>query len=339
MALTALAGGALWWQEASEREAAVSRLLDAARSELGREPIDREGARTVARELGKLREAGDGRVELLVSQADLLIVADDANGAWDLLEAPVSLPGAAPEVQDVAGRALQEVAGRTGSLEQFRQAATLSASFAQAADSAGALLRAFLLAFRAGDPGLFADYGAELLERHPETAEAQAVKVLGADLAGWIADRSGLDRTALDADGNGDAGALGRLMKAAGAPGSGGQVDALRVQLGAAPPEVLLVLAARTVASVGESRDDAAQEALFDALDQLGAVLELQPASLEARHIAAVVYFGLLQARGGSLEPQDAARLRGHLDWLLRNAPERDVRRETWRQLREVVPR
>ena len=113
----------------------------------------------------------------------------------------------------------------------------------------------------------------------------------------------------------------------------------MRVQLGEAPPEVLLVLAARTVSRVGESRDDAAQGALFDALDQLGAVLELQPASLEARHVAAVVYFGLLQARGGALEPQDLARLRGYLDWLLRNAPERDVRRETWRQLRDVVPK
>lgn len=339
VALAGIAGGALWWQGASEQEAAVTRLLDAARSELGREPVDREGARAVARQLEQLREAGDGRVELLVAQGDLLIAADDANGAWDVLKAPVSLPGAAPELQDVAGRALQEVAGRTGSLDQFRQAATLSASYARASDSANALLRAFLLAFRAGDPGLLADYGGELLERHPGTAEAKAVEALGADLAGWVADRSGLDRDALDADGSGDAGALGRLTKAAGAPGSGTEVDALRVQLGEAPPEVLLVLAARTVSRVGESRDDAAQGALFDALDQLGAVLELQPASLEARHVAAVVYFGLLQARGGALEPQDLARLRGYLDWLLRNAPERDVRRETWRQLRDVVPK
>jgi tetratricopeptide (TPR) repeat protein len=109
-----------------------------------------------------------------------------------------------------------------------------------------------------------------------------------------------------------------RIAAAVDAGASLAALQALEREVSTSPVELEFMIAVRLLEDEGGNVDEA--------IDRITAVLRAYPASIDARNLAALAYH-----RAGARERRD-----GHLDWLLKNAPADDRRRETWMALRAM---
>ncbi|MBI5853143.1 MAG: hypothetical protein HZB39_19200 [Planctomycetes bacterium] len=150
-----------------------------------------------------------------------------------------------------------------------------------------------------------------------------------------LAARLGLDLgTASDAQ----ASALAAIVRDAPASARRAVEDAMDAWP-ASRAELDLALAAMTIEELGAvggaNADAEGERQLRSALERCELALSVQPSSCDARHVAVIAYAGLRQAYG--LRDDDLTRLRGHLRWLLGNAPQGHAGKGVWQQLEAAL--
>ncbi|MBK8977894.1 MAG: hypothetical protein IPM29_18455 [Planctomycetes bacterium] len=340
-ALVVLGAGAFVVQRelaAADRRARVERLLAEVDSELGQSTPRPDDLRRVLGNVRSEAASAPDDVALAVAEVRLLRKLGNPRRAWEAVQVRATAPGAPAELRGVAAEVLAEAVALTGDPGELRQALELAASRGRDSGDANALQLAWLLAFRVGDPEDFAALGAELRAQHAGTPDARLVEVLGHDLAALLGARLGIGVEELKASApDPRARALGVLLESLGERPSLAAVDDLATALGdGAPPEFDLVRAFRRIERIGAERGEAAQIALFDALDDVEAVLEREPSSVDARDIAVLALIGLWSSPRG-LEPDERTQLKAYLDWLLRNAGDTHARASVWREMRSRI--
>ncbi|MEY2982299.1 MAG: hypothetical protein RL562_2526 [Planctomycetota bacterium] len=324
------------------REAEVAGVLAEVADQVGlvlspSESFDPEQGRVVLRSLRRVRDVQDDR-RLGLAEAQLLLALGQVRDAWDLVRPLATEPGADVESQAVGASVAARLGAETGDVGLLGQAAAMARRYAEGMGDGNARILTWQLAFRVGDAEAMVAAGDALLEAGG--SGAALVTGLSSGLAEVLAQRLGLDPAA--ADSGPVQVALGRL----GAQGKGRpsvrELDELAARFPAAPPELELVAARRALEEFGElapadRRGGEAENLLRDAVRRIEQALLAVPSSADARAVAVLALLFTRESFG--LDPTDAARFQGHLEWLLANGPKTHVQRAVWEQLARDVGR
>ncbi|MCC6783472.1 MAG: hypothetical protein IT457_11585 [Planctomycetes bacterium] len=323
------------WRAAQEREQRADGLLASVASELALERPEVEDLRRLLREVRELDEA-DPRPGLKLAGAELLVALGRQGEGWESIADLVTVPGALDAHVRVGARVAAACHAVSGEVAVGRQALALAASV-EGSDDELAPYRALAwqLAFRLGEIDEWLARTREALDGSVNHAAARGIRALAKPLGVLFAARVGLDVAAPLGEvqvalakllGEVPASTRATLETAADAwPGSRAEFElafaaALLDEVGALDPS----------APSGDT-----ERALRAALERAELALASQPSSCDARHVAVIAYAGLRQAFG--LRDDDVTRARGHLRWLLQNAPDSHLARPIWQQLQAVL--
>lgn len=337
IAILVLGGGSIAFivlRAQSERADRVADVLRAVDAELA-SSHDPESLRLVLRQIRNVR-AEDPDTALRIAEARVLLELGRTQEAWDSVRPLATAPGAADDALRVGALVLTRLHAESGDVATARQALAMADEHARRTGSSASRFLAWQLAYRAGDIGAFAALSTEIVDSE-EQPFADAVRAAVGPMAGALADRIGLDRDELKSTAEGDAGSLATAMALAEEPPArAAEIDDLDARFEGGVPELEVVAATRVLEEYGamspeEARGARAESLLRDALRRINVVLDRYPASVEARHVAVVALIGLRQSF--DLDDEQLVRYRGHLEWLVRNAPETHVQRPLWRRL------
>lgn len=319
----------------AERLATVLRDVDA---ELAAEH-DPESARLALKRVRDLR-AEDDAPALSVAESRLLLALGRAQEAWDVLRTTALAPGASAAAIGAAAEVLARLHAMSGDEKVGAQALAMAEDHHRRTGSSASRMLAWQLAHRVGDLDAWIVLSQAIAAAEEPPFEA-AVRATAPVLAGMLANRLGIaDPAAAAAD------SPGARLTAVAALATDGPVSVAGLDRihGAFPepvPELELVAVFRLLddyaAAAEAERSTTGDELLRDALRRSRQLLDMTPASVEARHVAVVALLAL--QRSGGLDDDQRSRLTGHLQWLLRNAPVGHTQRPLWQTLIDQLER
>lgn len=338
-----LGGGSVafvMWRSTAEREERVQTLVDAVASELALEKPEPADLRDLLRDV-RARNETDPHTALRLAEAELLVALGRQGEAWNVLAPLVLAPGVSSEITRVGARVASAYHAISGDPAIGRHALAFASDHAvghgdgSEADAAYFRALAWQSAFRLGDATAWAEATSAALVESASGADVRAIRLLARPLAGLLAARLGVD---LSSASDAQASALGSIVRDAPASARRAVEDAMDAWP-ASRAELDLALAAMTIEELGAvggaNADAEVERQLRGALERCELALAAQPSSCDARHVAVIAYAGLRQAYG--LRDDDLTRLRGHLRWLMGNAPQSHAARPVWQQLEAAL--
>jgi hypothetical protein len=343
-AVVLLGGGSVAFvllRDAREREARIAGLVAEVDAELsGAQPPDAELLRNLLQRLRPaVEQTADPRLE--IAEGRLLLALGRTQQAWESIRPLATAPGAEASALELGSRVLARIHAETGEDPIGRQALAMANEHARQVGSAESLRLAWQLAYRVGEAERFAALSEEIVAdgREPED---ELVRATARVLGGFLADRLGVDRTAVRPGAAGVAGDLAVVEGLAGEAPTVEALDELLLRFAEPPPEIEIVAVTRLLEEFGALEGDAARSGraenlLRDARRRIDTVLARTPTNVDARHLAVVAGIGMQQSFG--LDEDAARSYRGHLQWLVTSAPPRHAQRALWQALLDQLPR
>lgn len=316
-------GIGIYLQGSSADDEAREEMLADARGALRSESTSRDEFSSLSRRFEQFAEQFGATDETSSVHARVLVRMGRYGKAVETIRRFAEEPGASPETAMLGARIFAAQAGRTNDDDLLRRALSMAGS-ALRTGGPEASAWTVVLAHRLGDLEDFVEGANRLLDQHGSSDEARALRPSLAYLAGQLAEREGWS-LAEGSDAPPEASGLRELVRET--------VPDASDRAGDEPmfPEQLIAAAGVRLSS--QSSDGTAGEAVLrSTLEDAQSALEKLPSSIEARIIAAYSIFGLL---GQDLASEtERSQAKGHLDWLIQNAPPSHGRREQWQGLR-----